>query len=284
MRAAGKAAAAAVATPGSGVLGVHFEGPFISPKRKGCHDGSAIRHPDAADLDALTDLCARLAGDGGRLLLTLAPEEVADSAIARLAAAGVVVAVGHTAANYERIGEALAHSVRGFTHLGNAMPPIVNRDPGAVIAGLDAAEAWCGVIADGIHIHPGLLRVMHAAKRPGKLLLVTDAMPPVGTDAKSFQLYGATIHRRDGRLVTDAGVLAGADIDMIGSVRNCLRFLGVSLEEALRMASLNAAAYLRLDDRLGRLAPGFDADLVLLDPDLAVLATWIAGEALWNRA
>lgn len=283
MLAAGEATVAAAAIPGSGILGVHFEGPFISPKRRGCHDAGSIRHPDEADLDGLTGLAARFAAERARLLLTLAPEEVADAEIARLARAGIVVAAGHTSASLERIAQAVPHGIRGFTHLGNAMPPIVNRDPGPVVAGLDAIDAWCGVIADGIHIHPALLRVMHAAKRPGKLVLVTDAMPPVGTDATSFRLYGETIHRRDGRLVTEDGVLAGADIDMIGSVRNCIRLLGLPLEEALRMASLNPAAYLRLDDHLGRIAPGYRADMVLIDEKLDVAATWVGGMVLWNR-
>ena len=284
MRAAAEAAIAAVATPGSGVLGVHLEGPFISSKRRGGHDPASIRRPDAADEDMLVDLARRLAAVGGRMLLTLAPEEVEDATIARLAAAGIVVSAGHTAASYERIATAVDHGLTGFTHLGNAMPPIVNRDPGPVVAGLDAATAWCGVIVDGIHVHPALLRVMHAAKRQGRLFVVTDAMPPTGTTLDGFRLYGETILRRDGRLTTADGTLAGADVDMATSLRNLLRFLPVSLEEALAMVSLAPAAFLRLDHRLGRIAPGHAADLVLLDEAQHVLLTIVGGRSFPGEA
>lgn len=277
MRAAGEAALAAASIPGSGVLGIHFEGPFISPKRKGCHDPASIRHPETNDVDFLVDLSRRLNAVGARLLLTLAPEEVDDAMITRLARAGVIVSAGHTAASVERIETAVTAGVRGFTHLGNAMPPIVNRDPGPVVGGLEAEDAWCGVIVDGIHVHPALLRVMRAAKKPGRLFVVTDAMPPTGTDETSFRLYGETILRHDGRLTTTEGVLAGADVDMATSLRNLLRHLDVSLEEALRMVSLYPAEFLRLDDRRGRIAPTMVADLVLLDADLHVIATRVAG-------
>lgn len=281
MRQAGEAALAAATLPSSGVLGVHLEGPFISKERKGCHDSRFIRQPSEADLALTESLTNQLAAMGGRVLMTLAPECVDDSAIARLAAAGTVVAAGHTAASYERVRQAVQHGVTGFTHLSNGMPPVANRDPGPVVAGLDSADAWCGVIADGIHVHPGLLRVMIAAKRPGKIFLVTDAMPPVGTEATAFDLHGRTILRRDGRLMTADGILAGADIDMASTVRNCVTLLGLPLEEALRMASLYPASFLRLDHRFGRLSPGYQADLALLDPGLAVLGCWVGGEVTW---
>lgn len=278
MRTAAEAALAASDDPATGVLGVHLEGPFISKERKGCHDPRFIRVPGEDDLRLIEDLTARFASREGRVLLTLAPECVEDAAIARLAASGVVVAAGHTAASFERIRAAVPHGIRGFTHLSNGMPPIDNRAPGPVIAALDSHDAWCGVIADGVHVHPGLLRVMIAAKAPGKVFLVTDAMPPVGTDATEFELLGQTILRRNGRLVTKAGVLAGADIDMAASIRNCVHLLGLPVEEALRMASLYPACFLRLDHRLGRLAPGYRADITLLDAGLQVRGCWVAGQ------
>jgi N-acetylglucosamine-6-phosphate deacetylase len=217
----------------------------------------------------------------GGLLLTLAPECVDDRTIAQLSSAGIAIAAGHTAATVERTRQALAAGLRGFTHLFNAMPPLVNRQPGPVAAALTDPVAWCGVIADGIHVHPALLQLAVGMK-PGKVLLVTDAMPPCGTDATSFQLYGRTIHRRDGRLLTDDGTLAGADLDMPAAIRHCVDDLGVSLEESLRMASLYPARALGLDHELGRLAPGHRADLTLLAPDLTVLATWVGGEEQWE--
>ncbi|MFY0570792.1 N-acetylglucosamine-6-phosphate deacetylase [Archangium lansingense] len=278
MRQACEAAVEAMARPASGVLGIHLEGPFISGERPGVHESRFIRVPDAGDLDYLSALPARLAGQGGRLVVTLAPECVADAVIQRLASAGVVLSAGHTAATYERTREALVAGVRGFTHLFNAMPPAQSRQPGPVVAALEADEAWCGVIADGIHVHPAMLRLLLRVKPPGRVFLVTDAMPPVGTEVTSFMLYGRTILRREGRLVTENGTLAGADIDMVSAVRNCVRLLGLPLEECLRMASLYPASYLGLDGHLGRVAPGYRADLTLLRAELSVLATWVGGQ------
>lgn len=270
---AARAAMAAAAIPGSGVLGVHLEGPFLSPERPGVHEPRFIRAPDEDDIAFLTGLAA--GAPEARLLVTLAPERVADDALARLATGGVILSAGHSAASLERVGEAAGLGLRGVTHLFNAMPPIVNRAPGLALAGMTDPRLRCGVIADGVHVHPALLRATLAAKPPGTVFLVTDAMPPVGTDATRFNLYGRTIHRRDGRLETEDGTLAGADIDMIGAVRNAVTLLGVGLEEALRMASLHPAAFLGLDDRYGRLAPGHRAALVLLGPDLDVLRVWV---------
>ena len=275
MRLAVAAAAEAARRPGGGVLGIHLEGPFLNPARKGVHAEAAIRTPtgvDAAELAALPALFP-----DGKVLLSLAPERVPDDFIARLAAAGVVLAGAHSAAGYERTLEAVRLGLRGFTHLFNAMPPVMNREPGIAAAALQADGAWCGIIADGVHVHPALLRLALAQKPRGRLFLVTDAMSPTGTDADSFTLYGETILRRDGRLVTVDGTLAGADIDMAQAVRNAVALMGAGTEEALRMASLYPAEFLGLADRYGRVAPGFRADLVLLDQDLGVLGTWVGG-------
>jgi N-acetylglucosamine-6-phosphate deacetylase len=274
------AAARAIERPGGGVLGIHLEGPFISRERPGVHAPEWIRAPEPADVDLMVAVAEGRIGGRGRLMVTVAPESVDDRVIARLAAAGAVVAAGHTAATVERTRQALAAGVRGFTHLFNAMPPLVNRQPGPVLAALADPGSWCGIIADGVHVHPELIALLVRIKPPGKVVLVTDAMPPSGTDATSFQLYGRTILRQGGRLMTEDGTLAGADVDMATSVRNCTRLLGLPVEEALRMASLYPARYLGLD-RLGRVAPGYRADLTLLGPDLDVLATWVGGREEW---
>jgi N-acetylglucosamine-6-phosphate deacetylase len=281
MRQACEAIVEAIARPAGGVLGLHLEGPFLSPERPGVHAPLWMRAPDAADLRLLVEVAEQSLGARGRLLLTLAPECVDDRDLARLAAAGVVLAAGHTAATIERTRQALAAGVRGFTHLFNAMPPMINRQPGPVAAALTDPDAWCSVIADGLHVHPALLQLLVQIKPRGKVVLVTDAMPPSGTEATSFTLFGRTILRQSGRLVTEDGTLAGADIDMAASVRNCVRLLGLSLEESLRMASRYPAAYLGLDDQLGRVAPGYRADLTLLRADLDVLATWVGGDEQW---
>ncbi|WP_102868790.1 N-acetylglucosamine-6-phosphate deacetylase [Pseudovibrio exalbescens] len=273
----------AASVTGSGVLGIHVEGPFISKERKGVHNPDFIRAPSEEDLETLKALANKLAPHNARVLLTVAPENVSDASLADLAKAGVVLAAGHTAATYERIEEATHMGVTGFTHLGNAMPPVQNRAPGPVAAALAGRDTWCGLIADGHHIHPGLMKVMLAAKPAGKIFLVTDAMPPVGTDAETFILYGQTIYRRDGKLTTEDGTLAGADIDMASAIRNCVKLLGQPLTEALRMASLYPAAYLGLERTYGRIAPGFAADFAVITEDVEPLETWVQGAVVWSK-
>ncbi|RKG60513.1 N-acetylglucosamine-6-phosphate deacetylase [Corallococcus sp. AB011P] len=284
MREACEAALTATARPDSGVLGIHLEGPFISRERAGVHVPSFIRTPDPRDLDYLTALPRRFAAHGGRVLMTLAPECVDDATLRRLANSGVVLSAGHTAATSERTTQALNSGVRGFTHLFNAMPPVMNRQPGPVVAALTHDDAWCGVIADGVHVHADNLRLLLKVKPPGKVFLVTDAMPPVGTPVTSFTLQGRTILRRHGRLETEDGTLAGADIDLTAAVRHCVHVLNVSLEEALRMASLHPATFMGLHGHRGRIAPGHRADLVLLKPDLSVHTTWVNGQAKSNAS
>ena len=280
MHAAATAVAAAMGDRASGVLGLHLEGPFLSLERRGVHSPAFVRLPTPDDLAYLVELPNEF--PGGKVLLSLAPEIVSDEDIGALAEAGMLLAGAHSAASYARTTEAIRAGLRGFTHLFNAMPPVANREPGIAGAALLSAETWCGLIADGIHVHPAMLKLALAAKPRGKLMLVTDAMTPLGTDATSFQLYGATIHRRDGKLVTDDGTLAGADLDMAQAVRNCIGLLGLPREEALRMASLYPAQFLGMSDRRGRLGSGYLADMVLLDQSTHVLGTWVAGE--WREA
>jgi N-acetylglucosamine-6-phosphate deacetylase len=271
MRAGFAAVREAMAQPDGGVAGLHLEGPFISLRRPGVHDPARIRPMTEEDADWLAGIAADLP-----LLLTLAPEDVADTYLRRLAAAGVVVSAGHTAASAERIAEALALGLRGFTHLYNAMPPLAGREPGPLGAALLDETAWCGIIADGVHVHPLSLRLALAARPENRMLLVTDAMSVLGTDADSFMLYGNRILRRHGRLEREDGTLAGADLDMAQAVRNAVSLLGCGVERALRMASTYPAEFMRLADR-GRIAAGLRADLVLLSEEVEVLGTWVGG-------
>ncbi|QNH19910.1 N-acetylglucosamine-6-phosphate deacetylase [Xanthomonas sp. GW] len=271
MRAAIAATRQAIAEGVPGVLGIHLEGPYLAPARKGTHNVDKFRVPDAAELALATSL------DNGVTLITLAPERLPVDSIRALAAAGARVFAGHTAGSYDEIRAGLEAGVCGFTHLYNAMSPLQGRDPGAVGAALEDRHAWCGLIVDGVHVHPASLRVALAAKPRGTLFLVTDAMPMVGADSPSFDLYGETITEVDGVVRNAAGALAGSALDMASAVRNSVQWLGVSLDEAARMASLYPAQCLGLDDRYGRIAPGYQADLVLLDDALQVRQTWIAG-------
>ena len=272
MRQAAASAHAARLVPNSGVAGVHLEGPFISLKRPGVHSTALIRRMEAADAAWLVALAGRMP-----LLVTLAPEEVEDTFMGEMAAAGIIMSAGHTAASAERVAEALSLGLRGFTHLYNAMPPIAGREPGPVGAALLDSTAWCGLVVDGVHVHPASLRLALAARPEQRMLLVTDAMPVLGTEASTFRLYGGTIFRRNGRLEREDGTLAGADLDMAAAVRNSVSMLGLSVERALRMASTYPAAFMRLSDR-GRIVPGLRADLVLLTEDLAVTGTWTGGK------
>jgi N-acetylglucosamine-6-phosphate deacetylase len=255
-----------------GVLGIHFEGPFLSPDRPGVHDPAMIRRPDKADTALLCTPQAHCT------VVTLAPEEMPPGFIARLAAAGVRVCLGHSMATYVETRAALAEGLVGFTHLFNAMRPLESREPGPIAAALEAPDAWFGMIVDGVHVAPAMLRLaLRGAAHP---MLVTDAMPPVGGRAPGFTLYGHEIVVRDGRCARSDGTLAGAALDMASAVRNCVQLLDVPLTEALRFASFEPARFLGLGDALGRLAPGYRADLVAFDPDdIGIIDTWVAGEA-----
>ena len=254
-----------------GVLGIHLEGPFLSPARKGVHDPRLFRDMDESDIALVTSL------NLGRTLTTVAPERVPPAAIARLVAAGVVVSAGHTAASYETVVAARAAGLSGFTHLFNAMPPLSGRAPGPVGAALDDPDAFVGIIADLFHVAAASLRVAIAAHGWQRMVLVTDAMPSVGSDLTEFLIDGNVITRAGGRLTRGDGTIAGSDLDMATAVRNCVEALGLPVEAALHMASRAPAEFLRLGSERGRIAPGYRADLVLLDDDLRVADTWIDG-------
>jgi N-acetylglucosamine-6-phosphate deacetylase len=259
----------AVAT-NPGVLGIHLEGPFLSPAKPGVHDRTLFRVPTAEDAATLIE------GRAGVMLVTLAPERVPRGCIRRLADAGIRVALGHSAATYAETKAALAEGLTGFTHLFNAMRPLESREPGPIAAALEASEAWFGLIVDGHHVAPPMLRL--ALRGAGRPMLVSDAMPPVGGCKSSFVLNGAEIAVWDGRCTRTDGTLAGAAIGMADAVRNSLELLGLPLAEALRLASAEPAAFLGLGDRLGRIAPGYRADLVALDPrTIAIHQAWVAG-------
>lgn len=263
----------ALATGVPGVLGIHLEGPFLAPARKGVHNPAWFHDPAGVELDLL---CAP---HRGVRVLTLAPERVPPAVIRRLVAAGVIVCAGHTAADYATVRAALDAGVRGFTHLFNAMTPMGSREPGVVGAALDDADSWCGIIVDGRHVHPASLRVAIRAKPRGRMLLVTDAMPPVGAAGATFVLNGEPIIIKDGVCQTAQGVLAGSALDMATAVRNAVALLGLPLDEAARMASTYPADFLGLGASHGRIAPGARADLVALSADGHVQRTWIAGVA-----
>lgn len=264
----------AIAKQVPGVLGVHIEGPFLNPKRKGIHELSKLRRLDEAAFELLTSL------EAGRTLVTLAPETTSPEMIGRLTAAGVVVSAGHSNATYPTVRLALDHGLSGFTHLFNAMSPLTSREPGVVGAALEDRASWCSIIVDGHHVDPVVLRVALRCKPLDRFILVTDAMPSVGSDATSFVLQGKVITVKNGVCLDEHGTLAGSDLDMASAVRNAVKLLGLDLADASRMASRNPAEFLGLGDVTGRIAPGYRADLVLVDDDIQVLDSWIGGQDL----
>jgi N-acetylglucosamine-6-phosphate deacetylase len=255
-----------------GVLGIHLEGPFLSPERAGVHDAKLMRPPGPDDLRLL---CGQRKGE---LLVTLAPEQVPKSFVSELANSGIRVSLGHSMATYEQTREAMAEGLNGFTHLFNAMRPLASREPGPIAAALESRSAYFGMIVDGFHVAPAMLRLaLRGLARP---ILVTDAMAPVGGRKTCFDLYGAKIQVTGRRCARPDGTLAGSVLDMATAVRNCVEQLGVTLENALQFSSRNPAEFMGLGHYLGGLRPGYRADIVALNSSsFDVLETWVSGTA-----
>ncbi len=260
----------AIAAGVPGIIGIHIEGPFLNPGKHGIHDARRLRTLDAAAIALLGSL------KRGRMLVTLAPECAPAGAIAALAAQGVIVSAGHSLAAYADVAAAHQEGLTGVTHLFNAMTQMEGRAPGLVGAAIDL-RLMAGLIVDGHHVHPASLRAAFRAKGPDELMLVTDAMPCVGSDAGGFMLDGQWIADDHGVLRGSDGTLAGSTLDMARAVRNCCAMMDVDLATASRMASGTPAAFLGLETRIGDLLPGMQADIVHLDAALMPQACWIRG-------
>jgi N-acetylglucosamine-6-phosphate deacetylase len=256
-----------------GALGIHVEGPFIDVRRKGAHPVEFIRMMTREDADRL------VAAKAGVMVVTLAPAAVADDLIARLAQRGIVVSIGHAEATAEEAQAAFKAGASAVTHLYNAMSQLGHRQPGLVGAALADPGIFCGFIADGHHVHETAARAAFNAKGADGIALISDAMPPAAGGPKMFRLEGRRVTQVGTRLTLDDGTLAGAAITLMDAVRYATRTLGIDLADALKMATLTPARLLRVDDRIGRLKPGYRADLVHLGDDLSVLGTWIGGQA-----
>ncbi len=263
-----------------GFLGLHLEGPHLSLARKGAHDPALIRPMDEADLDALVAARRQLP----HLLTTVAAETVTPAQIARLAAAGIIVSIGHSDAGYAAIEAAAKAGATMVTHLFNAQSQLGNREPGVVGAALDFGALSAGLIADGIHVHPAAIGAALRAKRgPGHIFLVTDAMSPTGTELQDFVLTGRKVYRKDGALRLADGTLAGADLTLPDAIRFIHETVGAPLEEALRMASFYPAEVLGVAGERGRLLPGRRADFAVFDDALEVQATYLGGTKAWHK-
>ncbi|HEX9037372.1 MAG TPA: N-acetylglucosamine-6-phosphate deacetylase [Ktedonobacterales bacterium] len=270
------AAAEAIEGPreGAAPLGVHLEGPYISERRRGAHLQSWLRTPDAAETERLLALAR-----GWLRIVTLAPElPGAEALIQRLAAAGVTVSLGHSDATYEQALDALRLGITHMTHCCNAMRPLLHRDPGPLGALSESHAVYGEVIADGVHVHPAMARALLKLMGPERAIIITDALAGAGTENLTFEFAGQPAHVSRGAARLEDGTLTGSVLTMDQALRNTLRMTGVSLSQASAMLSRNPARAAHAAGSKGLLRPGYDADLVILDADLVLQATYCGGE------
>ncbi|OUR59515.1 N-acetylglucosamine-6-phosphate deacetylase [Colwellia sp. 39_35_sub15_T18] len=274
MAQAADAMAQAIAEKTAGIIGIHFEGPHLSLAKKGTHCADLIRPLSADEWQVLSRK------DIGQVMVTLAPETVSAADITRMVELGIKVCLGHTNADFATAQQAVDAGATGFTHLFNAMSPLQGREPGVVGCALLNDTTQAGLIVDGHHVDYASCQLAIKTKPAGGIFLVTDAMPPVGTDMTEFPLYDRTVYVNNGKLTSTTGELAGSSLDMASAVKNTHIELKIPLDEALRMASLYPAQYLYAKQALTRgvLKVGMQADLLVLNDDLSVSETWIGGK------
>ncbi len=271
--------AAAIGEPSSGAeaLGIHLEGPFINLEKRGAHAAAHVVAPDPGLLLRLLDL-------GPVRMITLAPELDGAAELMGLAASrGVAVSAGHSDAPFEVAYEAFDASVAGVTHLFNAMSAMHHREPGLPGAAFAHPRIVCGLIADGLHVHPEMVGLAFRMLGPDRLCLTTDAIAAAGMDDGEYSLATRTVYKDGGVPRLGSGAIAGSVLTMNEALRNILAFTGCTVPEAARMASTTPARLVGVGRRKGRLAPGYDADLVVLAPDLSVEAVWRGGKPLYAR-
>jgi N-acetylglucosamine-6-phosphate deacetylase len=263
---------------GAEVLGVHLEGPFLNLQKRGAHAAAHVARPDPG-------LLARLLESGPVRMITLAPElEGAGELIEQAAARGVVVSAGHSDAGFEFAYGAFDGRVGGVTHLFNAMSALHHREPGIPGAAFAHPRVPCGIIADGLHVHPEMVGLAFRMLGPDRLCLVTDAIAAAGAPAGEYRLATRTVYSDGGVPRLGSGAIAGSVLTMEEAFRNILAFTGCTIPEAARMASTGPARLLGEGRRKGRLVPGHDADVTVLAPDLSVEAVWRAGRLAYSKA
>ncbi|MFT4808985.1 MAG: N-acetylglucosamine-6-phosphate deacetylase [Paraglaciecola sp.] len=275
MHMAANAVASAITQNVKGIIGIHFEGPHLSQPKKGIHPKQHIRQisPEEMALFKRTDL--------GLVCVTLAPENVPVELIKELVQANVKVCLGHSNASAAQTFAALQAGAQGFTHLFNAMSPLQSREAGMVGAALLDSSSYCGLIVDHEHVDITSCQLAMKCKTPDRIMLVTDAMSHVGSEQIELQFAGMQISRQGNKLTIEGGRLAGSALDMASAVRNSVQNLHCSVQDALKMASTTPATFLGLQQQKGFLAPGFDADWVVLTDQHYVNTTFIAGEQVF---
>ncbi|BBI92905.1 N-acetylglucosamine-6-phosphate deacetylase [Serratia symbiotica str. Tucson] len=255
-------------------LGLHLEGPYLSPVKKGTHNPAFIRQPTSEMIDYL---CANA---NVIIKVTLAPEMVEPRFISQLSDAGIIVSAGHSNATYHQARSGFAAGISFATHLYNAMPSITGREPGLMGAIFDTPEVYTGIIADGHHVAWASIR--NAKRLKGdKLVLVTDATAPAGADIDQFIFANKTIYYRDGLCVDENGTLSGSALTMIEAVKNSVQHVGIALDEALRMATLYPARAIGVDHQLGTIEAGKIANLTAITPDFKITKTLVNGNEVY---
>ncbi|HTM63605.1 MAG TPA: N-acetylglucosamine-6-phosphate deacetylase [Gammaproteobacteria bacterium] len=263
---------------GAAIIGVHLEGPFISPEKIGAQNSKFVMPPDFE----LFKKWQKVSGDHIRIV-TLAPElENAIPLIRSLRASDVIAAIGHTNATYDQTMEAINAGGNYATHLFNAMRPMLQREPGTVGALLMAHGVTVELIADGVHLHPVIYEIAYKLKNKERLLLVTDAMRAKCMDEGCYDLGGQDVHVKNNKAVLDDGTLAGSVLSMPHAIKNMMKFTGCTLEDAILMASYNPASILKLGSKKGSIDVGKDADLVVMDKNLEVKMTMRGGEVVFD--
>ena len=252
------------------VPGLHLEGPYLNPERKGIHDANFIRHPTP---DMIDYLCANA---DVIAMVTLAPEVCPAGTLEALSSAGIVVSLGHTNATYAQAKAAEAAGASFATHLHNAMSPLGSREPGVVGAVFDSYRLGAGIIADGHHLSWANLRIAQRLLAD-RLVLVTDATTPAGTDMETFAFAGQTIYHRDGKCSNAGGTLAGSALTMMAAVGNSIR-VGIEPQTAIRMATINAARAIRVHLQMGSITAGQFANLAIFDDSFTVRGSVSGGE------
>lgn len=251
------------------VLGLHLEGPFLSLEKKGIHRPEFIRKPDLKMVDLIctnADLVTKV---------TLAPENSPVDVIKQLSDAGIVVSIGHSNATYTQAKAAIDNGATFATHLFNAMSPMTGREPGMVGAIYDN-DIYAGIIVDGFHVAYPNVRI--SKKIMGeKLILVTDATAPAGANIDQFDFVGTTVYYKEGKCLGKDGTLGGSAVTMIESIEQCVKFVGIKLEEAIRMATLYPAKAIAVENKLGSIEAGKIANLAIFSNDYKVVATVVNG-------
>jgi N-acetylglucosamine-6-phosphate deacetylase len=257
------------------VLGIHFEGPFLSPARRGVHPPEWLKLPSAELLDKFLEAAA-----GTAQILTIAPELLgAMPCIDAARNAGMVVAVGHTDATYEQTRAAIAHGVRHAVHVYNAMRPFSHRDSGVIGAVLTSTEVSAELIADGVHVEETAMKVLLQAKGPEHMILISDGISATGMPDGKYMLGQLEVTVSGGICRNSEGKLAGSTLTLDRALRNIVG-LGVPVADAVRMLTLNPAALLGIEFKKGALRVGADADIVLMDEGLQLTNVWVRGAAV----